>query len=155
MRERGWASISKTFKATLSYPSPKSSVHDDYVFLICLTEEDFKDIPDTILCQERLMMVVVEGRWLHCWNYKQIGHLAKACPQKNTKTTDTTKENSLKEAAIEVTNPGPEPENPLSPENGWTQDLRKKIKGDAPKKPEAPTLKKYSKSEEPESTFLA
>ena len=50
----------------------------DNVFLACLNREGFQAIPGTIHLQDRQMMVMVEGRRPHCWNCKQIGHLAKA-----------------------------------------------------------------------------
>ena len=111
--------------------SAVGTAYGDYVFRTCLTRDGFQAIPDTILSQERQMMVVVEGRRTHCWKCKQIGHLAKTCPQKYIKTTDTTKEKPLKEVVIEMPNPAPKPEVPSS-ENGWTQVIRKKRKGNPP-----------------------
>ena len=74
------------------------------------------------------MMLVVESRRPHCWNCKQISHLAKACSQKNIQTIDTTKEKPPKEVEIEVSNPVSEAEDPPSSENGCTQVTRKKEK---------------------------
>ena len=71
-----------------------------------------------------------KGRRPHCWNCKQTGRIVQTCLQKNTKTTDTTREGPLKEAMIEATNPAPEPENPSISENGWTQVIWIKKKGD-------------------------
>ena len=58
------------------------TAHGDYVFRMCLNREGFQAIPNIIFCQDRQMMVVVEGRWLHCWHCKQVSHLTKACPLK-------------------------------------------------------------------------
>ena len=54
--------------------------HGDYVFRICLNQEGVQSIPDTIYSRDRQMMAVVEGRRPHCWNCKQLNHLAKPCP---------------------------------------------------------------------------
>ena len=89
--------------------SAARTAYGDYVFWICLTKEGFQAIPDTILSWERQMMVVIEGRRPHCCNCKQIGHTVKVCSQKNIQTTDTTKEELLKEL-----------EDPPSYQGGWT-----------------------------------
>ena len=79
--------------------SAAGTSHGNNVFRICLTKEGF---PDTILSRERQIVVVVECRQSRCWNWKQIGHLSKAFPQKNIQTTNTTNEKPLKEAEIKI-----------------------------------------------------
>ena len=72
-------------------------------------------------------MVVVEGRRLHGWNSKQVGHLAKVCPQIAPKEADTTQPPKLTEG--DVTKATPEKENPPSTEDGGEE------KATLPKKP--------------------
>ena len=68
------------------------TAHRDYVFRDCLNREGFQVILDTIITRDQQM--VVEGRLPHCWNCKQISHLARVSPQKNQtdKKTKTRKQ---------------------------------------------------------------
>ena len=66
------------------------------------------------------MMVVVEGKQMHCWNCKQLGHLAKACPQKAPKE----KQQNTTEDIISTTKE--KDKDQLDPENQWIQVHRKK-----------------------------
>ena len=76
--------------------SPAGTAYGDYAFRLCLTRDGFKAIPETVICGDRQMIVLVEGRRPRCWGCKQIGHIAKFCPQrpenkgKTTSTTTTT-----------------------------------------------------------------
>ena len=74
------------------------TAHGDYAFQLCLNRKGFQTIPDTISCQEKQMMVVVEGRQSHCWNCKQIGYLAKApsCRKPQRKWTLHSNQNNQK-----------------------------------------------------------
>ena len=67
----------------------------DYPFRLCLDREGFQAIPDTLYFRDRQMMVIVEGRWAHCCNCKQVGHLAKVCPQKTAGTVLQPKETEI------------------------------------------------------------
>ena len=62
--------------------SPAETAYGDYAFRLCLTRDGFKAIPETLVCGDRQMMVMVEGRRPRCWGCKQIGHIAKFCPQR-------------------------------------------------------------------------
>ena len=108
------------------------SAHGDYEFRVCLDSEGFQAIPDTIYYKDRQMMVVVEGRQQHCWNCKQIGHLAKVCLHKAPKEMDTSQQPKLTEG--DVTKVAPETENPPSKENRWTQVTQRRRKSDIPPK---------------------
>ena len=77
----------------------------DDAFQLCLNREDFQAITNMLYFQDRQMMVVVGGRKPHCWSCKQIGHLAKVCPQKAADSTLQPKE------AENTTNATPEAEN--------------------------------------------
>ena len=70
--------------------SPAGTAYGDYTFRLCLTRDGFKAIPETLISGDRQMMVVVEGRCPRCWACKEIGHIAKFCPQKGESTTATT-----------------------------------------------------------------
>ena len=61
--------------------SSAGTVYGDYMFRLCLTREGFQAIPEIITNRDRQMMVVVEGRQPRCWSCKQLGHIAKFCPQ--------------------------------------------------------------------------
>ena len=85
------------------------------------------------------MLVVVEGRRPRCWGCKQLGHIAKFCPQKEqsitTKATTTASTTATTEAAIRTEGPGKGqvPTDPKSDE-GWKEVARKKgKKGNHPK----------------------
>ena len=85
--------------------SPAGTAYGDYAFRLCLTRDGFKAIPETLICGDRQMMVMVEGRRPRCWGCKQIGHIAKFCPQRpenkektastTTTTTTTTRRGAL------------------------------------------------------------
>ena len=61
--------------------SPAGTAYGDYAFRLCLTRNGFKAIPETLICRDQQMMVMVEGRRPRCWGCKQVGHIAKFCPQ--------------------------------------------------------------------------
>ena len=63
--------------------SPAGTAYGDYAFRLCLTRDGFKTIPETLVCGNRQMIVMVEGRRPRCWGCKQIGHIAKFCPQRS------------------------------------------------------------------------
>ena len=92
--------------------SPAGTAYGDYAFRLCLTRDGFKAIPKTLVCGDRQMMVMVEGRRPRCWGCKQIGHIAKFCPQRPenkekasaTLTTTTTTTTTKDAAATTTTN---------------------------------------------------
>ena len=47
--------------------SPAGTAYGDYAFWLCLTRDGFKAIPETLICGDRQMMVMVEGRRPRCW----------------------------------------------------------------------------------------
>ena len=63
-------------------------IHRDYIFKICQKGDGFQVILDAINYKDRQLTVVAESRRLHCWFCKQVGHLAKFCPQRSKKPTN-------------------------------------------------------------------
>ena len=47
--------------------SPAGTAYGDYAFRLCMTRDGFKAIPETLICGDRKMMVMVEGRRPRCW----------------------------------------------------------------------------------------
>ena len=89
--------------------SPAGTAYGDYAFRLCLTRDGFKAIPETLICGDRQMMVMVEGRRPRYWGCKQVGHIAKFCPQRpenkekaSTSTTTTTKDAAASTITKEV-----------------------------------------------------
>ena len=71
-------------------------IHGDYVLKICLKRDGFQAIPDAINYKDRQLMVVVDGRRQHFWSCKQVGHLAKFCPQRSKEPNQQTAEPKLR-----------------------------------------------------------
>ena len=46
--------------------SPGGTAYGDYAFQLCLTRDGFKAIPETLVCGDRQMIVMVEGRRPRC-----------------------------------------------------------------------------------------
>ena len=111
--------------------SSTRTAYGDYMFRLCLTREGFQAIPEIITSRDRQMMVVVEGRQPRCWSCKQLGHIAKFCPQKEqlTLTTATT---TVAATQKEVPKKNLGPDQPKGDE-GWKEVTRKKKKGNPPK----------------------
>ena len=112
--------------------SPAGTAFEDYTFRLCLTKDGFKAIPETLVCGDRQMMVVVEGRNPSCWGCKQIGHIAKFCPQKTkssenaaTTTTIVTAATTTISKQAEVQGPG-QAQPKTSNHEGWTEVTRKR-----------------------------
>ena len=115
--------------------SPAGTAYGDYAFRLCLTRDGFKAIPETVICGDRQMIVLVEGRRPRCWGCKQIGHIAKFCPQRpeNKEKTTSTTTTTTGDAAATTTNTvnkeaeakGPGPAQPNNKE-GWTEVARKR-----------------------------
>ena len=80
------------------------------------------------------MMVMVEGRCPRCWGCKQIGHIAKFCPQrpenkeKASVTTTTTKDAVATTTTInkEAEAQGLSQVQPKNNQEGWTEVTRKR-----------------------------
>ena len=117
--------------------SPAGTAYGDYAFRLCLTRDGFKAIPETLICGDRQMIVLVEGRHPRCWGCKQIGHIAKFCPQRpeNREKATTTTTTTTGDAAATTTTtvnkeaeakaPGPAQSN-SSNQEGWTEVARKR-----------------------------
>ena len=109
--------------------SPAGTAYGDYAFRLCLTRDGFKAIPETLICGDRRMMVMVEGRRPRCWGCKQIGHIAKFCPQRpenkekasTSTTTTTTKDAAASTITKEAEARGPGRVRPQSDQEGWTE----------------------------------
>ena len=115
--------------------SPAGTACGDYAFRLCLTRDGFKAIPETLICGDRQMMVMVEGRCPRCWGCKQIGHIAKFCPQRpenkekastSTTTTITTKDAAASIITKEAEAKGPGQVQPQNNQEGWTEVTKKR-----------------------------
>ena len=114
--------------------SANGTAYGDYIFTMCLDRGGVTAIPHTLEYESPVMTVVVEGRKPQCWNYKQLGHFSKSCPQKTTKTitsptttTTTTIAAAATTKTIAITNGSPKPEtgdHPDKEEEGWIQVIR-------------------------------
>ena len=112
--------------------SPAGTAYGDYAFRLCLTRDGFKAIPETLISGDRQMIVMVEGRRPRCWSCKQIGHIAKFCPEKpenkaaaaaaaaSTATTTTT----ISKTA-EAQDPG-QGQPKKNDQEGWSEVTRKR-----------------------------
>ena len=106
--------------------SPAGTAYGDYAFRLCLTRDGFKAIPETLICGDRQMMVMVEGRRPRCWGCKQIGHIAKFCPQRpenkekasTSTTTTTTKDAAASTITKEAEAKGPGQVQPQNNQEG-------------------------------------
>ena len=104
--------------------SPAGTAYGDYAFRLCLTRDGFKAIPETLICGDRQMMVMVEGRRPRCWGCKQIGHIAKFCPQRpenKEKASTTTKDAAASTITKEAEAKGPGQVQPQNNQEGWTE----------------------------------
>ena len=128
--------------------SPAGTAYGDYAFRLCLSRDGFKAIPETLICGDRQMMVMVEGRRPRCWGCKQIGHIAKFCPQrpeKKASTTTTTTTTTTKDVAAttitinkEAEAKGPGQVQPKNNQEGWTE-VTKKRRGSPKQGEKSPT----------------
>ena len=114
--------------------SPAGTAYGEYAFRLCLTRDGFKAIPETIISGDRQMMVMVEGRRPRCWACRQIGHIARFCPQKNENTAATTTTTDSATASTTTTTISKQTEaqgtSQVQPktneQEGWTEVNRKK-----------------------------
>ena len=115
--------------------SSAGAAYGDYAFRLCLTRDGFKAIPDMLISGDRQMMVMVEGRRPRCWGCKQIGHIAKFCPQRpenkekastSTTTTTTTKDATAPTITKEAEAKGPGQVQPQNNQEGWTEVTKKR-----------------------------
>ena len=112
--------------------SPAGTAYRDYAFWLCLTRDGFKAIPETLICGDRQMMVMVEGRCPRCWGCKQVEHIAKFCPQrpenKEKASTTTTKDAAATTIIInkEAEAKGPGQVQPKNNQEGWTEVTKKR-----------------------------
>lgn len=65
--------------------SKASIATGDFVLQVTLTCQNFGVIPNVLMCRERRMLVMVEGRKPY------LGYMAKACPGKSATRSSTTK----------------------------------------------------------------
>ena len=77
------------------------------------------------------MMLMVEGRRPRCWACKQIGHIAKFCPQKNENSAATTTTDSAAATTTTISKQteaqGPSQVQPkTNKQEGWTEVNRKR-----------------------------
>ena len=112
--------------------SPAGTAYGDYAFRLCLTRDGFKAIPETLISGDRQMMVMVEGRRPRCWGCKEIGHIAKFCPQrpenkeKASTSTTTTKDAAAPTITKEAEAKGPGQVQPQNNQEGWTEVTKKR-----------------------------
>ncbi len=57
------------------------TIHSDYILKVCLNREGFQAILHMICYEQQQMMVVIKGRRTLYWACKQLGHIARTCPQ--------------------------------------------------------------------------
>lgn len=50
-----------------------------FVVQVTLIQKSFREIPNVLICWEKMMPVVVEGRRPYCWSCSALGHISKAC----------------------------------------------------------------------------
>ena len=138
--------------------SAARTAYGDYIFQMCLTQEGFQAIHETIVSRDRQMMVIVEGRRPRCWSCKQLGHISKFCPQKDppkapataaaTVTTETT---ATTVSTVTISNATPEKEPDQAQQkkaDDWIEVTHKKKK--SPKKAEDKTTSaSHAKEMEP------
>ena len=114
--------------------SPAGTAYGEYAFRLCLTRDGFKAIPETIISGDRQMMVMVEGRRPRFSACRQIGHIARFCPQKNentaastTTTTDSATTSTTTTISKQTEAHGASQVQPKTNEQeGWTEVNRKK-----------------------------
>lgn len=53
---------------------------EDFVIQVTLTWKSFSEIPNILVCQEKMMPVVVEGCYPSCWLCGASGHMSKCVP---------------------------------------------------------------------------
>lgn len=82
----------------------------DIILQVTLTRQTFGEIPNVLLCCDRRMLVVVEGRKPYCWNCGVSGYMAKVCsgkaskpPSHSTTTTATKTKTTTANATKTVT----------------------------------------------------
>ena len=101
-----------------------------FFLTMCLNKGEFQAIPHTVVYEDQVMMVVVEGRRTQCWNCKPLDHFSKSCPQKTTKNTaspsstaaTTTTATIATTSTATLTNPqNTETGDHTNKEEGWTQ----------------------------------
>ena len=89
------------------------------------------------------MMVVVECRRPRCWSCKQLGHIAKFCPQKEQPATTTVTVAATQKEAPEKS------QDQAKSDEGWKEVTRKKgKKGNFPKATVPPPSKEKTPSQE-------
>ena len=109
--------------------SPAGTAYGDYTFRLCLTRDGFKAIPESLISGDRQMMVMVEGRRPRCWSCKQIGHIAKFCPDKPENTAATTTTASTATTTISKTAEAQDPgqvQPKTNDQEGWSEVTRKR-----------------------------
>ena len=83
-----------------------------------MKRKGFQEVPDTIIYEGWQMIVVVEGRWPHCWCCKELGHLVRDYPEKRVESTP--KEPTGKPWEVST----PEPEDKQSGQSWWRKGIR-------------------------------
>ena len=107
--------------------SPAKTAYGDYAFRLCLTKDGFKVIPETLINGDRQIMVMVEGRCPMCWACKQIGHIAKFCPQKSENATTTASAATTATISKQEEAQGPSQVQPKTNDQAsWTEVTRKR-----------------------------
>lgn len=87
-----------------------------------------------MMCRDRKMLVVVEGRRLYCWSCGVSGPMAKACPRKKvTLKPKTTAVSTATTTATVGAGTG------KAPGYGWEEMVAKGRKYDGPPKQQQPT----------------
>lgn len=96
---------------------------------ITLDREGFKEIPNTLICRKRKMLVEVEGRKPCCWLCGDVGHMAKVCPSKK-------KDQVPPSPATSATTTAKKPEEIPKPGGEWTEVTSGRKSSSAPSPPQ-------------------
>lgn len=67
----------------LATMSKAGIVTGDFVLEVTLICKDFTEIPKDLMCQERMIFMVVVGSRPTCWSRGASGRMSKECPDKN------------------------------------------------------------------------
>lgn len=90
----------------------------DIELQVTITRSSFMEIPNVLLCRERRMLVVVEGRRPSCWSCGISGHMAKECPAKRPPPTKQPTPSTTTAAAVVAASPTTEA-TPKDAEGTW------------------------------------
>lgn len=131
-------------------PTSKAGIATgDIVLQVTLMRQAFVEIPNVLMCRERRMLVVVEGRKPYCWLCGASGHMSKACPAKKPQpppypTTATTTTAAAVVVAVTSTE--------KSPDSDWKK-VKERKSAKAPSPQERDVQSPGKKQERPKAVL--